>query len=208
MNYIPTFLNDSTDYVINKCEGHLIKTHDKSFLDLTGGLTSHAILAWNRPEIKQAILEQLEQYTHCDYKTFFDPLRETLGSQLLGALPCSQKQNFGVFFPGLSGSEGVESALKLSYQYRIENDDTRRDKFIFFEQAYHGSTLGALSMTDRPNLLQYQSLFPKNYFKLSEVNYHRKKQNISEADYSEEKILELEKLINKVGPETITAIVG
>lgn len=208
MHYIPTFLNESTDYTISQCFGHFIKTTDKTFLDLTGGLTSHSVLAWNRTEIKEAISDQLNLYTHCDYKTFFDPLREELSKLIMSGLPIKLQKSYGIFFPGLSGSEGIESALKLSYQYRIENNDCARNKIIFFEEAYHGSTLGALSMTDRPNLKQYNPLFPDNYFKLSEVNYFRKNLQMSEEEYCTKKIQELEALLSDIDAEKVTALVG
>ena len=208
MHYIPTFLNESTDYTISQCFGHFIKTTDKTFLDLTGGLTSHSVLAWNRTEIKEAISDQLNLYTHCDYKTFFDPLREELSKLIMSGLPIKLQKSYGIFFPGLSGSEGIESALKLSYQYRIENNDCARNKIIFFEEAYHGSTLGALSMTDRPNLKQYNPLFPDNYFKLSEVNYFRKNLQMSEEEYCTKKIQELEALLSDIDAEKETALVG
>lgn len=54
-----------------------------------------------------------------------------------------------VFFVN-SGSEAVESAIKFARQYHRSRGDTLRTKIIAREMAYHGTTLGALSVTGLP----------------------------------------------------------
>ena len=80
MNYIPTFFeSDLSD--IKSCEGHVIKFGDGDHLkDLTGGVTSHAVLGWADEDVIKVVTEQMRAYAHLDYKTFHDPLREVAGA--------------------------------------------------------------------------------------------------------------------------------
>src|SRR5829696_2232982 len=56
-----------------------------------------------------------------------------------------------VFFVS-SGSEAVESVIKLARSYHLANGDAQRTKIIAREWAYHGTTLGALSVTGVPRM--------------------------------------------------------
>ncbi len=58
-----------------------------------------------------------------------------------------------VFFVN-SGSEAVESALKLARNYHVARGEESRVKVIAREWAYHGTTLGALAVTGVPRLRQ------------------------------------------------------
>lgn len=69
----------------------------------------------------------------------------------LGALPAALAKNLALITPGdlehcffgNSGAEAVEGALKLARAY------TRKDKIVYAEGAFHGKTLGALSVSGR-----------------------------------------------------------
>ncbi|MBW2324800.1 MAG: aminotransferase class III-fold pyridoxal phosphate-dependent enzyme, partial [Deltaproteobacteria bacterium] len=45
------------------------------------------------------------------------------------------------------GSEAVESAIKLAKQYHFHNKERERTRFISRKYAYHGTTMGAISLT-------------------------------------------------------------
>ncbi|WP_346910270.1 aminotransferase class III-fold pyridoxal phosphate-dependent enzyme, partial [uncultured Roseibium sp.] len=56
-----------------------------------------------------------------------------------------------------SGSEAVETAIKLARQYHLERGETSRELVISRHQSYHGNTLGALSVggnVSRPQALR------------------------------------------------------
>jgi len=60
--------------------------------------------------------------------------------------------DLGVTFFVSSGSEAVESAIKFARQYHQSQGQPERTKFISREMAYHGTTMGALSLTGLPKL--------------------------------------------------------
>ena len=65
-----------------------------------------------------------------------------------------------IFFVG-GGSEAIESALKIARQYHRLRGEPTRTKFITRRSAYHGTTLGALSINGSPALrAQFEPLLP------------------------------------------------
>jgi adenosylmethionine-8-amino-7-oxononanoate aminotransferase len=130
----------------------------KRYLDGQGGLWNVNV-GHGRPEIKQAIVEQLDRLSF--YSTFGNTT--TLPSVELAELLCRLTAPEGmkrVFFSS-GGSEAIEAAIKLARQYWRLADEPQRTKFISLRQAYHGVTLGALSLNGKTAYReQYEPLLP------------------------------------------------
>lgn len=131
------------------------------YLDGQGGL-------WNvnaghgRAEIKQAIVEQLDKLSY--YSAFGNTT--TMPSIALAELMCRFTANEGmkrVFFSS-GGSEAVEAAIKLTRQFWRLSGQPDRTKFISLRNAYHGVTLGALSLIGKTVYREhYEPLLPGFY---------------------------------------------
>ena len=210
MTYISTFFQ--TDITsVESCSGHLIKLRNGELLrDLTGGITSHSILGWANEEVIETVTKQLKAYSHLDYKTFHDPLRDTLGSLLLGGVPQWAKgSDWSVFYPGLSGSDAVESAVKLAYQLHHCRGQPERTEILSFRESYHGSTLGSLSLGDRPNLAIYSNLFPRNVHRLNEINSFRPPDGVSsDSDLLLYGLADFNAALANIGAERVCCVVG
>ncbi|MFN0276616.1 MAG: aspartate aminotransferase family protein [Chitinophagales bacterium] len=126
----------------------------KKYLDLISGIAV-SNLGHNHPEIKKAITEQLDKYTHLMvYGEFVETPQVQLAKQLTDLLP----QNLSSVYLTNSGSEAIECAIKLAKKY------TGRTEIISFKNSYHGSTLGALSLgnnEERKNA--FRPLIPDNH---------------------------------------------
>lgn len=124
--------------VIKRGFGAVIEDVDGNyFLDFNAGVavcaTGHA-----HPRVVQAISEQAAQFLHLSAADYYYESLATLGEKLQQITPGNFPKR--VHF-GNSGAEAVETALKVA-RYA-----TGRDKFIAFYGAFHGRTLGALSLT-------------------------------------------------------------
>ena len=108
-----------------------------NFFDGAGALS----YGHNHPAIKKKIIEYISRdgITHSlDMATVAkDDLLETFWKLILEP----RGLNYKVQFPGPTGTNSVESALKLARKV------TGRDKVMFFTNGFHGMTLGALSVT-------------------------------------------------------------
>ncbi len=93
-------------------------------------------------ELNKALTDQAAQVEHVMFAGFSHPPAINLSEKLAQALPGDLNR---VFFSD-NGSTAVEIALKIAYQYWRNKEQPHRTKFIAFEKAYHGETVGAMSV--------------------------------------------------------------
>jgi len=96
----------------------------------------------NHPKIKAAIKKQLDSLDHVLFAGFTHKPAILLAEKLLSLTP---KNLTRVFFSD-NGSTAVETALKISFQYWQNIGKKRKTKFVSLDLAYHGDTIGAMSL--------------------------------------------------------------
>ena len=205
MYVLPTFLKKKKLPEASSGSGNYLNIGNSKYLDLTGGLTGHAILGWSNPSIEKGIIKQLKKISHSDYKNYYSKLREDLARVLSNKKFEIEK----VFFVGSSGAEACEASMKLSYQFFFDQGKKNKKYFISRKQSYHGCTTDAISLGDRPNLDFYKPFFSNYRKKISEHNIFRcKKKNETEIQYAKRSADELEKIILKLGPDNVCGFIG
>ncbi len=122
---------------IVKAEGsNLYDVNGKEYIDLIGGI-SVANIGHRHPNVIKAIKKQLDAYLHIMvYGEFVEAPQVQYAKLITDHLPPSLNS---VYFTN-SGAEAVEGAMKLAKRV------TSRTKIIAFNNSYHGSTQGALSV--------------------------------------------------------------
>lgn len=122
---------------IDRAEGiYMFDRDGKSYIDLISGV-SVSNLGHLHPQVVQAVKEQSGKYMHLMvYGEYIQSPQVEYARLLSDFLP--EKLN-SVYFVN-SGSEAIEGALKLAKRY------TGRSEIVAFNNAYHGSTHGALSV--------------------------------------------------------------
>ncbi len=106
----------------------------REYIDCLGGY-GMMDLGWSHPEILDSIRAQLKRAT-MPSQELIDPLRGVLARLLAMITPGDIKYSF---FAG-SGTEAIEGALKLAKMH------TQKNGFIAAVNAFHGKTMGSLSM--------------------------------------------------------------
>ncbi len=124
--------------VVKRGRGAVIEDVDgNSFLDFAAGIavvsTGHC-----HPEVVAAIQKQASELIHMSGTDFYYPNMVELAEKLASIAPGKEPKR--VYF-GNSGTEAVEAAIKLAKYH------TKRDKLVAFHGAFHGRTMGALSLT-------------------------------------------------------------
>lgn len=99
-----------------------------------------------QPHISEAVAEQAQRLEHVILAGFTHPPAITLAERLLALAGAPLAK---VIYAD-SGSSAIEVALKLSFHFWRNSGQTARQRFVVLEGAYHGETLGALSMTQVP----------------------------------------------------------
>ncbi|MFJ7405499.1 MULTISPECIES: adenosylmethionine--8-amino-7-oxononanoate transaminase [unclassified Lysinibacillus] len=94
------------------------------------------------PRISQALSEQAFTLEHVIFANFSHVPAIKLAQKLVALSPHSLQK---VFFAD-NGSSAIEIALKMSFQYHMQIGKTTKKRFLALTDAYHGETLGALSV--------------------------------------------------------------
>lgn len=97
----------------------------------------------NHPRIKAAIKEQLNSLDHVLFAGFTHKSAILLAEKLISITPQKLTK---VFFSD-NGSTAVETSLKMSFQYWQNTGKRERKKFVSLDMAYHGDTIGAMSVS-------------------------------------------------------------
>ena len=135
-------VTEATNFAMTEWTGEgsiLVDALDREFLDVLGGygLYSYGI---RHPKIVAAVKAQLDRSPQYSQE-LLDPLRAQLARVI--ALITPGKIQYGFF--ANSGTEAVEGAMKLAKLY------TGRKGFIAMLKAFHGKTLGSLSLMGKKN---------------------------------------------------------
>lgn len=124
--------------VIEKGKGSIIEDVDGNrFLDFMAGIAVN-ITGYSHPKVVKAVKAQSEKFFHICSTDFYYESFARLAERLVNMTPIEGEKS--VFFTN-SGAEAVETAIKLVRYY------TNRPYIISFLGAFHGRTMGALSLT-------------------------------------------------------------
>jgi adenosylmethionine-8-amino-7-oxononanoate aminotransferase len=114
------------------------------YLDLAGSAAVNFI-GHGVPEISTAMAEQAAKLEFVHTSQFTTAIAEEYAEALL-AFAGKHFRGGAVYFTS-GGSESIETALKLARQYQVEIGQSARHQILSRQQSYHGSTLGALSVS-------------------------------------------------------------
>ena len=206
---------------------YLEDANGKRYLDALAGLFSVNIGYGFGEEIGQAALEQMRELPFYTNWTYAHPRAIELATEVASLAPGDLNRAF--FVSG--GSEAVESAWKLARQYYLargqkrlrtfavstpERDHDaiaanlatppRRYKAITRSTAYHGTTLGALSLTGIPAIrMPFEPLLPE-VRNVRNTNRYRRPDGETEEEFTADLLAELERTIESMGPETVCLV--
>jgi adenosylmethionine-8-amino-7-oxononanoate aminotransferase len=190
------------------------------YLDALAGLFSVNIGYGFGEEIGQAALAQMKELPFYTNWSYAHPRAIELATELASLAPGPLNRAF--FVSG--GSEAVESAWKLARQYylarggkQVPADETRADerlgtppphkyKAIARQIAYHGTTMGALSINGIPALKEsFEPLVPEVRHVKNTNRYHRPAEE-TEEQFTAMLLEDLEDAILAMGPETVCLV--
>jgi adenosylmethionine-8-amino-7-oxononanoate aminotransferase len=199
---------------------YLTDSNGKRYLDALAGLFSVNLGYGFGEEMGQAALAQMKELPFYTNWSYAHPRAIELAAELASLAPGDLNR---VFFVS-GGSEAVESAWKLARQHylarggkRIDSDETRHDervgapaprkyKAIARQIAYHGTTMGALSINGISALrMPFEPLVPEVQHVKNTNRYHRPPEE-NEAEFTQMLLENLEETILSMGPETVCLV--
>ena len=189
--------------VIVRGEGAYVwDQHGKKYLDGLAGLFTSQ-LGHGRTELAEAGAKQAGTLAYFPLWTYAHPKAIELAERLADYAPGDLDR---VFFTS-GGSEAVESAWKLARQYFRMTGQPQRTKVISRDIAYHGTTMGALSITGLPDLkTPFEPLVP-GAIKVPNTNFYRAELFADdEVAFGRWAADEIERAILREGADTIAAV--
>src|SRR4029079_10577003 len=130
--------------LIERAEGcTLIDAEGHRYIDGVSSLWCN-VHGHRHPRIDAAIRRQLEEVAHVTLLGMAHPTTVRLARRLVEIAPAGLNH---VFFSD-DGATAVEVALKMAFRYgrQDENPEQKRTKYLAWDNAYHGDTLGSVSV--------------------------------------------------------------
>jgi L-2,4-diaminobutyrate transaminase len=177
----------------------------RDFLDAASGLWC-ANIGHGRKELVEAAARQMEQlsFSHTFSNLSNEPMAR-LSERLLSLAPSNMRR---VLFAN-SGSESNDTQIKLVRRYNNLRGKPRKKKVIARWGGYHGSTLGAGSLSGLELVHRTFDLPIPGILHTHAADYYRRPSYITEEfQFSRYLADELDRLIVAEGPETVAAFIA
>ncbi|HWH05283.1 MAG TPA: aspartate aminotransferase family protein [Gaiellaceae bacterium] len=189
--------------IIVRGEGcYLEDANGKRYLDALAGLFAVQLGYSHGDEIGRAAHEQMKELPFYTNWSYAHPRAIELAAEIASLAPGDLNR---VFFVS-GGSEAVESAWKLARQYHAARGE-RRWKAIARRTAYHGTTMGALSINGIAALKNdFEPLVPDVLHVRNTNRYHRPPEE-TEAEFTAFLLDDLEQTILAAGPQTVAMVI-
>jgi adenosylmethionine---8-amino-7-oxononanoate aminotransferase len=133
---------EAQNIVITRGEGsYLIDSDGNRYLDGVAAMWTN-VHGHCRSEINEAIKEQVDRLEHSTLLGLTNDRAALLAKRLVDIVPAGLCK---VFYSD-NGSTAVEIGVKMAFQYQKQTGHPEKTKFICFDNAYHGDTVGAMSV--------------------------------------------------------------
>jgi adenosylmethionine-8-amino-7-oxononanoate aminotransferase len=188
---------------LDRAEGvYLWDVNGKRYLDgSSGAMVSN--IGHSNPRVLAAMKRQMDKSTFAYRLHFENDPAEDLASLMASLMPPELDR---IFFAS-GGSEAVESCLKLARQYAVATGQPGRWKVISLYPSYHGSTLGAATITGMQqfvepfrDMIRVMPKIPAATCYLDSDRLTHEERGLRYAEYLREEII-------RQGPETVLAFI-
>jgi adenosylmethionine-8-amino-7-oxononanoate aminotransferase len=181
---------------------YLEDAEGRRYLDALAGLFAVQIGYSFGDEIGEAAAAQMRELPFYTNWSYAHPRAIELAAEVASLAPGDLNR---VFFVS-GGSEAVESAWKLARQHHAARGE-RRWKVIARNVAYHGTTMGALSINGIPALrAPFEPLVPDVHHARNTNRYHRPPEE-TEEEFTAFLLDDLAHTIDAAGPETVAMVI-
>ncbi len=158
----------------------------------------------SRDPIVEAIKKQAEELDFAPAFNMGHPKSFELSSKLSQIAP----KGFNHVFFGNSGSEAVESALKIALSYWREEGQESKKILIGRNRGYHGTNFGGISVGGiEKNRTQFNKFLPEVYHLSDTHNLEKNAYSKGQPNWGEDLADELNLMVQKYGSENIAAVI-
>jgi len=188
--------------ILERGEGcYIYDTNGNKYLDSVGGLWCNNI-GLGRADMAQAIADQVEQLS---FNSTFNDLGTVKAAELAAKIAELAPGNLNRVHFTTGGSTAIDAAYRLVELYHYVRGNPSKKQFISRKDAYHGSTMVGASLGGKAGDRQSALSYLQTIHHISNPNYYRAPEGMSEAEFLDFLVQELEDKIHEVGAENVGA---
>lgn len=189
--------------IIARAEGvYYYNTQGEKLLDGSSGLYCIP-LGHGRHEIREAVTKQMEELDYAPPFQYGVPAAFRLAAEVAQMTPPGLNR---IMFCG-SGSEAVESALKVALQYHRARGEGSRLRFVGRERGYHGVNFGGWSVGGMVNNRKAFGVGLPGVMHLRHTHIKENRFEMGEGTHGADLADDLERFVNLHGADTIAACI-
>ncbi|MWV66057.1 aminotransferase class III-fold pyridoxal phosphate-dependent enzyme [Halorubrum sp. JWXQ-INN 858] len=189
--------------IVDAYDDYLVTEDGDEIVDAAAG-AAVVNLGHSLDGIGDVMAAQADRVGYVSTSHFTTPSVESVGETLAAMTPGSLNNAFFVN----SGSEAVESAIKLAREYHLARGEPTRETVIGRWQSYHGATLGALAASGNTGRRTAYKPYLQDWPKIGPAYPYRWDHEGTPEEQAVAAAGELERLIRQEGPETVAAFVA
>lgn len=198
-------LNKKGARVITKGEGvYLWDSEGQKILDGMAGLWC-VNMGYGRKELVEAATKQMNELAY--YNTFFQTTH-TPAAELAKEIASVTPDGLNRIFFANSGSEAIDTIIRLVRQYWNIKGKPYRNILIARENAYHGSTIGGTSLGGMSGMHKQGGPLVPNIERIRQPYWYGEAGDMTEEEFGIACAKALEEKILEVGPDNVAAFVG
>lgn len=183
---------------------YLFDEEGKKYLDASSGSAAVSNIGHGITEIAEIIKEQTQKISVLPTHAFSAEVVEEYLTDLVDFAP----DGFVKAWTAMSGTEGVENAIKLALQYHQLQGDHKRYKIISRWNTYHGNSIFTLDVGGMKLRRQTYNQWMNNFPHISPAYAYRKPSHLSEDEYTQTLVSEFENCLTETDPETVAAFIA
>ncbi|KAK5989504.1 putative aminotransferase [Cladobotryum mycophilum] len=185
---------------------YLTLADGRQIIDACGG-AAVAVIGHGNLEVQEAVMQQFSSVAYVHTLAYTTDSAEDLANMLVGDEPFGLSKAYFV----CSGSEAADAAMKLARQYHFEKGELQRSRFVSRRQAYHGNTIGGMSVgSNVARKMPYDGaiLLDNVSYVSPAYAYHGQQDGETEEEYAGRLVQELDEEFQRVGPNTVIAFIA
>ncbi|OYV32131.1 MAG: aspartate aminotransferase family protein [Acidocella sp. 20-61-6] len=189
--------------ILARAEGvYYYNTRGEKLLDGSSGLYCIP-LGHGRREIREAVTKQMEELDYAPPFQYGVPAAFRLATEVAQMTPAGLNR---IMFAG-SGSEAVETAMKVAIQYHRVRGEGARQRFVGRERGYHGVNFGGWSVGGMVNNRKSFGLGLPGVMHLRHTKIPENQYEIGEGTHGAELADDLQRFVDLHGADSIAACI-
>ncbi len=176
----------------------------KKYLDASSGSSAVSNIGHGRTEIADVIHQQVSKISVLPTHAFNSDVVESYLDRLVSFAPAGFSKAWTV----MSGTEAVESAVKLALQFHQLRGDFSRYKVISRWNTYHGNSVFMLDVGGMKIRRELYKQWLNNFPHISPAYNYRRPEELNEDQFVQSLLAEFETTIVEEGPESIAAFIA